>query len=321
MMMKTPDFWYAKPGLLSALLWPLGALYGIGGRIYRARVTAQKSDVPIVCIGNITMGGAGKTPTAMALYDLLQEYAPSFLLRGYGGNVSCPVRVHCEAQGHAQDVGDEALILAEKGPTIVSPDRVKGAEMAAAQGAGIILMDDGLQNPSIVKDVKLVVVDGTMGFGNRALFPAGPLRQSVSKGLSGADAVIIVGDDHYGVAALAPEGMPVFKAALEISGDLPPADKDYVAFAGIGRPQKFFDFLKDKTQLNIVKTVPYPDHHPYSDKDIQTLKSSGLAFLTTEKDAARLSGRDDLDIHVVRVTLKFKDESALKNFICDKAKI
>jgi tetraacyldisaccharide 4'-kinase len=214
--LKAPDFWWREPGLAAQALAPLSRLYGAIAAHRMAR-PGVRAAVPVICVGNVTVGGAGKTPTALALAAMLAEMGrrPFVLMRGYGGRLPGPVRVEPERHGPA-DVGDEALLLARAAPTIVSRDRPTGAALAVAQGADVILMDDGLQNPSLAKDLTLAVFDGAVGVGNGLCLPAGPLRAPLAAQWPRIDAAIVIGNGAPGDAVAAQAGLsvPVFRAAL-----------------------------------------------------------------------------------------------------------
>src|ERR1700742_80698 len=166
MTMREPSFWWRDAGFAAHLLAPGAAIYGLvaGARLKRR---GRRADLPIVCIGNPTVGGAGKTPTALAVARMLQAdgETPVFLSRGYGGRLAGPLQVHATMH-RASEIGDEPLLLVRTAPTIVAHDRAKGAQMAAAAGASVIVMDDGFQNPSLAKDFSVLVVDGARGIGN-----------------------------------------------------------------------------------------------------------------------------------------------------------
>jgi tetraacyldisaccharide 4'-kinase len=216
--MREPGFWWRKAGVLSALLSPLAAGYGAIAARRMAR-SGARAGVPVICIGNFTLGGAGKTPTAIAVAHMLRESGEAvfFLTRGYGGSASGPKLVDAEADGAAM-VGDEALLLARVAPTVVARDRVAGAGVAKARGAHVIVMDDGLQNGSLNKDFTLAVIDGRRGTGNGCVFPAGPLRAPLDAQLACVDALLVVGDGHGArdaVAAAARRGLPVWHGRLE----------------------------------------------------------------------------------------------------------
>ncbi len=259
---STPDFW-ARPGLAQAVLEPLAWANAAAGAARRALARPWRAGVPVLCVGNVVAGGAGKTPVALSLARRLSANGarPFLLSRGYGGTAAGPLIVDPARHG-AAEVGDEALLLAQAAPTIVARDRVLGARAAIAAGAAFIVMDDGFQNPSLEKDLSLLVVDGAYGFGNGSLIPAGPLRESVAGALARADAVVLVGDDEAGVAPRL-DGKRVLAADLgPVAGTLPAGP--LVAFAGIGRPEKFFRTLA-AAGGRIVAQHAFPDHHPYDE--------------------------------------------------------
>lgn len=296
--MRTPSHWYAAPGARARMLAPLAALYGLGGRLRMRFTVPHRTSVPVICLGNVTAGGTGKTPLAIALAGMLRAggEAPVLLTRGYGGRLAGPVLVDADAMT-AREVGDEALLLARAAPTIVSRDRRAGAEAAVRAGAGIIVMDDGYQNPTLHKDVNLLVADAGAGLGNGRLLPAGPLRERPHDALARADALLVTGrgDAADGLKRMAQGlGVPVFEAALVPDGDMDALrGKRLLAFAGIGRPQKFFDSLA-AAGGDVRAARSFADHYPYSEADAQALldaaRAGALALVTTEKDMARLAG-------------------------------
>lgn len=326
--MRAPEFWYARRdaacpdaawpnALWPALLGPAAALYAAAGILRQAVTVERPAPVPVVCIGNLVAGGAGKTPVALAVAELARAAgaAPVFLTRGYGGRLRGPVRVDA-AMHTAADVGDEPLLLAAAAPTWVSPDRVAGAVAAAADG-DVIIMDDGYQNPRLKKDLSLLVIDGASGFGNGHVMPAGPLREPVAHGVVRADAVVMIGDDTYDTAARLAT-LPVLQARLV------PVDADavtgrrFVAFAGIGRPAKFFATLT-ATGADVVATRAFPDHHPYTDTDLvalrETARSVDAALITTAKDAVRLPAASHDDVVVLEVGLSWADPDAVSRLL------
>jgi tetraacyldisaccharide 4'-kinase len=263
----------------------------------------RRAGIPVICVGNLTLGGAGKTPTAMAVAELLQSAGgkPFVLSRGYGGNLNGPVRVD-PAHHRATDVGDEPLLLTRHAPTIVSRDRVAGAEAARALGAGAIVMDDGFQNPGLHKDRSILVVDGGQGVGNGRVFPAGPLRAPLERQLQHANAVLVIGAGSEGdaIAQRAQgQGLPVFRGKLvpDVAALEQLRGKSLLAFAGIGNPEKFFATLRE-AGLAVRASVPFPDHHRYRRAEAADLiaraEREGLVPVTTEKDLARLAGQDDV---------------------------
>ena len=310
--MRAPEFWTKQGGFARALA-PLGAAYALGGDLRRRFAEPWRSPVPVVCVGNLTVGGTGKTPTVAALAQTLtsQGRRVAILSRGYGGRMRGPLRVD-PAQHTARDVGDEPLLLARAAPVYVARDRKAGAEAAMAEGADLLLMDDGFQNPQIEKTLSLVVVDGATGFGNRNVFPAGPLREPVATGFARAHALVMIGADAN--AAAFGFGGPVLRA------DLVPTDKaawagvPVVAFAGIGRPQKFFDTLAGLGAATR-GTYPFADHHAYKRRQIERLltiaKEQHAILVTTEKDFVRLPADLAAQIRTVPVELRFADPPAL----------
>lgn len=317
--MRAPEFW-RRDGLLALLLSPASALWRRRTAARIARASPVKIAIPVICIGNAVAGGAGKTPVAIAVAESLKKRGgkPHFLSRGYGGRLSGPVRVD-PGRHVAGDVGDEPLLLARHAPTWVARDRVAGARAAAAAGAGAIVMDDGFQNPALMKDVSVLVVDGGYGFGNRRVMPAGPLRESLENAVARADAIAIVGNDDYGVEREMTDRKQVIAArfvpAIE-DDDL--SGKPVVAFAGIGRPEKFFETLAGMG-CDLIATRSFADHHPYTTDEVMRLveiaASAGATAVTTEKDAMRLPADARDMVRALRVALEWRDPGALDTVI------
>ena len=322
--MREPGFWWRKAGPLSALLSPLGALYGAVAGSRMARKGAR-AGVPVVCIGNFTLGGAGKTPTAIAVAQMLATAGEHvfFLTRGYGGNDAGPRRVDAHADTASQ-VGDEALLLARAAPTIVSRDRVAGAALAAAQGASVIVMDDGLQNGSLNKDFSLAVVDARRGVGNACVFPSGPLRAPLEVQMARVNALLVVGDGSGAANALElrrSRGLPVWHGRLAPHPESArPITRPVLAFAGIGDPDKFFASA-EAAGIKVAARRSFPDHHRFTAEDAAELlmaaDSEALALLTTEKDRARMTGDPALAglmerAHVLPVTMQIDEADELE---------
>jgi tetraacyldisaccharide 4'-kinase len=296
--MREPTFWWRQPGLLSALLAPVAAAYGAvaAGRMARH---GARADVPVLCVGNFTLGGAGKTPTAIAIAKLLQQAGerPFCLSRGYGGSLAGPKIVDAQSD-IASAVGDEALLLAHAAPTIVARDRVAGAVAARNAGASVIVMDDGLQNSSLIKDFTLAVVDGRRGIGNGRVFPAGPLRAPLDAQWPRTDALLVVGQ-IFGAANVAAaaktRGLPVLHARLvpDTVAVTALAGKRVLAFAGIGDPDKFFATIA-AAGIEIAQRLALPDHHRFTAEEaaglVMQAEHEGLELLTTEKDHMRMAG-------------------------------
>lgn len=312
--MRAPDFWYrndtgreAAP-VLRALLAPLSSLYAWVGARRIATATPVRVSARVICVGNLTMGGAGKTPISRAVRAALGEGAHT-LSRGYGGRLKGPHRV--DPSDSPSDVGDEPLLHAADGPAWIARDRVAGAQAAIAAGAKALIMDDGFQNPSLAKDLSLVVFDAGAGIGNGRIFPTGPLREPVALGLSRADAVVIVrageGAERARPTYLGDFAGPVFDAWLAA----PPAPSGaLLAFAGIARPEKFFDTVKAAGGA-LIDGASFPDHHPFTEAELASLARHAAhhdaALITTEKDAVRLPPQWRERVAVLPVTAQFAD--------------
>jgi tetraacyldisaccharide 4'-kinase len=313
--MRAPEFWRHE-GLAAQLLTPIGRAYGCAVRARLAAGHSTQAPVPVICIGNLVAGGAGKTPVALAIGRMLaaRERRPHFLTRGYGGRLAGPVRVDRATQG-ARDVGDEAILLAAVAPTWVSRDRRAGAFAAAAAGARTIVMDDGYQNPSLAKDLSIVVVDGAYGFGNRRVMPAGPLREPIAEGLARAGAIVVVGPDRCGVEHEIGSVLPLLRARLApVAGHDGIADRDVVAFAGIGRPEKFFSTLTE-LRCRVVAAHAFADHHSYAPDEIFRMADEAAAkhavLVTTAKDAVRLTSEARATVQVLDVAIEWEDEGVV----------
>lgn len=309
--MRAPDFW-SRRTIVSTLLLPLGALYTAGGRLRQRMATPRKVSVPVVCVGNLVAGGAGKTPVAIAVarHYLGQGIDVHFLSRGYGGSLAGPLRVRSGQHG-AADVGDEPLLLAQLAPCWIARDRVSGALAAAADGAAVIVMDDGHQNPSLRKTVSVVVVDGETGFGNGRVMPAGPLREPVPDGLARADAVVVIGEDRAGVATQVPPTLPLLAAALQPAGDTRALRGAAVfGFAGTARPAKFRATLR-ALGCSVVRWRDFPDHHPYHRAEVEAIlrdaEAAGAIAVTTEKDAVRLPEDLRRRVRTVQIEVAWRD--------------
>jgi tetraacyldisaccharide 4'-kinase len=330
--MREPGFWHRPPSWKSLLLAPLGALYGMVAGM-RLRRQGFDAGIPVLCVGNYHVGGAGKTPTVLALARLLRELGetPVVLSRGYGGRLRGPIAVD-PARHAATDVGDEPVMLARTLPVVVARDRVAGIALARSRGASVILMDDGFQNPAIAKDAALIVIDGARGLGNGRVLPAGPLRAPLAPQLDRTDALIVVGSGAKAAAvagAVAARGRPVLAAQIRPDEASVAAlrGKPVLAFAGIGDPARFFRTLRS-SGVEIVDERVFADHHPFSKREIEALaaeaKAGALTLVTTEKDLARLrNGGGRLpcwaeDIVPFAVTLEFANPGQLRKFISEQ---
>jgi tetraacyldisaccharide 4'-kinase len=320
--MQAPDFWFTppdRPRLAARLMSPFGKLYA-AQTAKRLRQPGYKASVPVICIGNLVVGGAGKTPTTIALVERLlgQGANVHVVSRGYGGQLDGPVRV--DPQRHsAAEVGDEPLLLSAFAPVWVAKDRAAGVKAAEAAGASVVVMDDGFQNPSVVKSLSIVVVDAERGFGNGRCLPAGPLREPVATGLARADLLISIGETpaQQQFAALWGGSIP----CPHLTGHLIPLatgmewqGQRVLAFAGIANPQRFFATLQ-AAGADVVKAEPFADHQPFSERLLQRLEADARALsaqlVTTEKDAARLPPAFRAKVLTLVVRLRLGDWAPL----------
>ena len=318
--MRAPYFWSAgldpksreAAPLTRLLLTPFSMLYLWGLRRKLARAVPEVAPIPVICIGNLTAGGAGKTPVTEAIRNRItaRGLRAASLSRGHGGKERGPLKVD-PARHTYREVGDEPLLLAATGEAWIGRDRPEAARAMAADGVGVILMDDGHQNPSLKKDLTFIVIDAGAPFGNGEVLPKGPLRERVPEGLARADAVVLMGDGAV-PREVAASGLPVLRARLAPAEAPPPGP--LVAFAGIGRPQKFFDSLAEAGG-HVSDAVPFADHHPYSKSDLRFLRSlahdHGARLVTTTKDHVRLPPEARQEIHAWPVTAVFEDAAAL----------
>lgn len=315
--MKTPRFWKTRNPIAAALL-PFSWLYGLE-RFYRQRQAkfSLSLSVPVVCVGNVTAGGAGKTPVALHIGKIFCErnIPAYFVSRGYGGTTKGPVLVNPNAHS-AREVGDEPLLLSSVLPTIVAKDRKAGAEFAIQNGARAIILDDGFQNASIVKTVSLLVVDGTYGFGNGWGLPAGPLRETPQAAFARAGAVICIGNP---IAIGAAPEMPILRATMVPSAEtLTLKGQKVFAFCGIGNPQKFFSMLEE-IGVDLVGRESFPDHYHYTARDMERMhmqaQKQGALLVTTAKDACRLSLEWESRVRVAEISLQFKNPDKLLHLL------
>jgi tetraacyldisaccharide 4'-kinase len=321
--MRAPRFWDHppdSPGVVARMLAPLSWIWAAGTRLRLSRGTGARVGVPVICVGNLTVGGTGKTPTVIALCERLRARgrAPHVISRGHGGSLRGPARVEPGRQG-ADEVGDEPLLLAAFGPAWIGRDRAATAHAAVADGADVIVMDDGFQNPRLAKDLSIVVVDARHGFGNGRVMPAGPLREPVPEGLARADMILALGapDDRSALVAAWPAlcALPVLEASLEpLRTGMDWDGLRAIAFAGIGRPEKFFTTLRD-LGAEIVAAHGLADHAPFEPRVLARLaaeaKASGAQLVTTEKDAARLPPAFLREVIVLPVRLAADDWTPL----------
>jgi tetraacyldisaccharide 4'-kinase len=324
--MKAPRFWAAdRPSALARALQPLSAGYGAIAA-WRMAQSGLRVSAPVICIGNFTVGGAGKTPAAVAVAKLLQSTGEkvAFLSRGYGGAaLEAPIAVEV-GRHEAAEVGDEPLLLARIAPTFVSADRLPAARKAIAAGASVLVLDDGLQNPTLDKDFSIAMVDGSYGFGNGLCLPAGPLRAPLNAQTPHVALTIIV-DEAGAKAAIvraALAGTPVSGARLEPDASVAARliGRDVLAFAGVGRPEKFFETLRTLGARVSVERG-FPDHHRYELTELGALfaeaDSKRLIAVTTEKDIVRLPAPFSQEAIALPVTLRFDDEPLILRLLAE----
>ena len=322
--MKGPHFWSAgldpssreAAPLTRALLTPLTWLYLQGFNRKLAKAIPARVSARVLCIGNLTAGGAGKTPVAEAIRERItaRGLRAATLSRGHGGRNAGPLKVD-PAVDTFRDVGDEPLLLSATGEAWIGRDRAAAAQAMTEAGVRVILMDDGHQNPSLAKDFTFIVIDAGAPFGNGHILPKGPLREPVGSGLARADAVILMGEGPV-PTKVAASGKPVLRAHLKATGAAPSGP--LVAFAGIGRPQKFFDSLK-AAGADVKDEMPFADHHPYTSGDLSLLKDlacrDGARLITTSKDHVRLPAETRAATLVFPVKAVFEDEAALDGLL------
>ncbi|MBM09014.1 MAG: tetraacyldisaccharide 4'-kinase [Magnetovibrio sp.] len=317
--MKAPDFWWDNHRNLSSLtLMPLSWVYQAGIALKRKLGPVPKRmSVPVICVGNVTIGGSGKTPIALDIATRLKLMGktPHFLTRGYGGNLATHTKV--ENGYHSPvEVGDEALLLSRVATTWIGSNRATTAHMALDFGADVLIMDDGFQNYSLAKDLSFLVFDGGVGKGNNRLLPAGPLREPFDTAISRADGLIMIGEDNTSLLPYVPASLP--KLTANIRPEIDEAKikgRRFLAFAGIGRPTKFFDTLEALGAI-LVETRSFPDHYSYCISDITSLKNAAASLratlITTDKDAVRLKPQEKDDINVLKISIHWDDKTVIE---------
>jgi tetraacyldisaccharide 4'-kinase len=315
--MRPPEFW-TTDAWPAPLLDPLGRVYAAAGRWRRRLTPSWHPPVPAICVGNLVAGGAGKTPVAIALARwLANRYRVAVISRGYGGRLRGPLRVD-PTHHSAKDVGDEPLLLAAVAPTWIGRDRRAVILAATEAGADVVVLDDGLQNPTISPDLALAVIDGGFGFGNGRVIPAGPLREPAAEGLGRVEAVVLVGEDRAGASAGLSDRRVVRARLMPDEAALAWRGRRVYAFAGIGRPQKFFETLAE-IGAEIAGSIEFPDHHPYSADDVMGLVERAAALtaqpITTRKDWVRLAPEARAMVEVVDVRLTWRDPSEIADVV------
>ena len=324
MKLKAPAFWYEKQHLFSNLLTPLSFLYEWGQKKHSRNQETFRASIPIICVGNLTVGGSGKTPCVQSLLELIKDCQiaknPCILSRGYGGTKN---NHFVSEEDTYHDVGDEPFLLSGIAPVMVAQNRAEGAKLIAEKGHDMIIMDDGYQNQQLYKDLSFLVVDGKVGFGNQKLLPAGPMRETLESGLERASALIIINEDSYGIRSLLPSSLPVFEAVIEPDRKNIRTEERYIGFCGIAHPQKFQRTI-EAMSIDLVELIDYPDHYNYSRQDITTLlnkaKNQDARLVTTEKDYVRLLQYPELLslLDTVPIKLKWQEENNVKAFLKER---
>ncbi len=324
--MRPPEFWNTRHGraaapVTRALLTPISWVYSAVSNWKFSRTESIRLSVPVICVGNINMGGTGKTPLAIKLAQHLigQGLHPAFLTRGYGGKQRDALQVDPKLHSH-RDVGDEPLLLADIAPTFVGRDRLASAELAIQAGASCLVMDDGFQNPVLAKDLSLLAIDAEIGLGNGRVFPAGPLREPVSRALQRADALVWIGPDGK---AKSHDELATFTGAVlsaKLTSQAKPPSGKILAFAGIGRPEKFFSSLR-AAGAELVQEIAFGDHHAFTAKDVANLtqwaEQTQARLITTTKDAVRWPEELCADLLVWPVALEFAKPDDVENLLAE----
>lgn len=322
--MREPHFWTvtdkrtrAAAPMTKLLLTPISMLYRWAGQRRIAKTQPFDSGLPVICIGNLTLGGAGKTPVTdiVRKHFTARNIRAASLSRGYRGSLDGAHRVH-PARHTSGEVGDEPLMLSMSGESWISKDRPEGARAMKADGVELIIMDDGHQNPTLKKTLSIVVIDASNPFGNGHIFPKGPLRERVADGLSRAQAAVLMGEGEI-PEQLADFSGAILRAKLEPLAQLAPGR--YIAFAGIGRPSRFFDSLQKQPGVELSEGVPYPDHHAFHPSDLSFLmklaSERDAKLVTTDKDYVRLPTSMKDKVVRASVAAKFEDEAALARLL------
>ena len=318
-MLKAPKFWYKnKDTYLSNSLYPLSLIFRLGTKIRNLISTKKKSPLPIICIGNIVVGGAGKTPVSLKIGKLLTKagYKPHFIAKGYAGIIKTSTLI--QSWHSPISVGDESILLSKVAPTWIGNNRNNSAKLAKNNGADCLIMDDGFQNPSIQKDFSIVVINTSQAFGNSRVMPAGPLRESVRHGLSRTNLVIVIGNTTEYLKKIIPHHIAIIEAKFAINNENKIfKGRKITAFAGIAYPEKFFNSLNEQG-AKIVKEIIYPDHHIYNENDILNLaeiaNKTKSILVSTQKDFVRIPKSYRSLINTLEGEIEFEDNNLLEKY-------
>lgn len=315
--MKAPNFW-KKRNFFAYLLLPLSYFYVFIGFLRNLNIKPTKVTTPIICIGNLNVGGAGKTPIAIKLGQILNDLKIDFAYLGHGYKSKITENeIILVDKNNKNQVGDEAILLDEINDVIIAKNRVLAAqEITKVKHKKLIIMDDGLQNPSLQKDYKILVIDGNYAFGNEFILPAGPLRQKINDGIKEINLIIIIGEDKFNLKDRFKDKKVIF-GEIKVKNKAKSTKKDVIAFCGIGQPEKFFNSLKE-SNYNLIKEISFSDHYHYTQKDIANLIQLSLNndanLITTKKDWVKLSAEDKEKIEFLDIEVIFKkaDEKYIK---------
>ena len=319
-MLKAPKFWYLKRDtFLSRILYPLSLLFRFGTKIRNITSSSNKSNLPVICIGNIVVGGAGKTPVSLKIGKILIKsgYNPNFISKGYAGIIKTNTLI--QSWHFPKSVGDEPLLLSEIAPTWIGVDRNKSIKLAEKKGADCIIMDDGFQNPTIHKDFSIIVINASQEFGNKRVMPAGPLRESIKRGLSRTNLIIVIGDVKKTLKEIIPNHIPIISAKFNINNENKIFKGQRItAFAGIAYPEKFFTSLKEQG-AKIVKEVTYPDHHIFDENDLLSLveiaNKTKSILVSTQKDFVRIPKSYRSLVNTLEGEISFENEDLIKEIL------
>ncbi len=326
-MFEAPKFWYQKnlsSKILSILFFPLSLLWIVISLLKKKLIKKYKSKLKVICIGNLTIGGTGKTPLAIYTYKLLKKagYKPVFLTRGYTGLLAGPIEV--KDSHNFKDVGDEALLLNKIGPTIVSNDRSFGAKLIEnhKDNFNVIIMDDGLQNFQLEQDIKLLLVDKNLKFGNEFCIPAGPLREPIDQGLIRIDAIVLTGNNNKDADFNNVHNKTIFNSKVKTIKSSKIKNEKLLAFCGLANSNKFYETLKENG-FNVTSTKSFPDHYEYKNEDIDKLISEAnrqnLKLITTEKDYVKIKDNKNLiNTLPIEMELDLKDKPVFNSFLQEK---
>lgn len=319
-MLKAPKFWYQKKDTIySQVLYPFSLLFRLGTKIRNLINHTNKSPLPIICIGNIVIGGAGKTPVALKIGKILIKagYKPHFISKGYAGIIKTNTLV--ESWHSPKSVGDEPLLLSEIAPTWIGTNRNKSIILANNKGGDCIIMDDGFQNPTIHKDFSIIVINSSQEFGNKRVIPSGPLRESINRGMSRTNLIILIGEKTKDLEKLIPSHIPVISAQFNINNENKIfKGQKITAFAGIAYPEKFFNSLREQG-AKIVKEITYPDHHIFDENDLLNLaevaNKTKSILVSTQKDFVRIPKSYRSLVNTLEGEIVFKNNDLIKEIL------